>query len=1096
MSVSSRHTVPPHALVRASAGSGKTFRLTNVLLDLLLSGEDPGAILATTFTRSAAGEIRDRMLARLSDAVLDEDARAELDRHTEADASAEACAAALERVIASSHRLSILTIDALLARLAGSFGLELGLPPGWAMLDEQAEEAARERAVERALDEASPLVDHELLRELHGGKLSSDTHGAVLRAVAQAYSVFLECREASLWEAIGPAGRRLEDAALDEAIDALGELELPLTKAGKPDANWRKAHEAAIEQCAERAWDQLASKGIAAKVLLGETAFRRHEISDAFLEAYRPLVEHARHELTQRHAARTRAVRALAERFHAAYRAVKRSLGAATFDDPPALLLESGLAGETERMYYRLDARVRHLLLDEFQDTSMLQFRLLEPMLGELLSGGEDGRRVFCVGDSKQSLYGWRQAEPELLEAMDHRFEAFRPETLSSSYRSSPAVIDAVNEIFLGLAYNPLTRRDDAIASAAQRWDEAFEPHTSRRPDLPGLARLIVCRAPNEEEAAVSASQAAASAIRHETAEMVGGILRDAPGASVAVLCRAGKHIAPLLAELRALGIDASEQRGNPLTDTPALAAAASALRFIDHPGDTAALYHTLMTPLGRAAGFPHAAGWSPESEPETLDRARRRASELRRRIADRGLGPLVAEWYESCVEHLDAAGAERFERLVEMADRLDASGDGGAGTLADLAESRRVDAPGGSPVRVMTIHASKGLEFDAVVLPLFPQRSHPNVGRVLLDREDAIGPVRGVTLEPNTDLCRVHSDLERVKSDARRRDLREELCCLYVACTRAKRRLDLIVPPDKDGTPPNFQNRAYSPDLLVRAALALEATAEPGTVLWSTTHPGPDDDPTTPSLSHAEAQHAPRAWSEGLSGPSDVRPPPRRPVVLRVEAGPGRGRGDPARLTTITPSRARGAAAIDARELLLRRDDRAARTGSLVHAWFESVGWIEDGEPDRDTLRAGALREGFTEQEIDDALPLFERALRSPEVRGALSRDACRREHEAERLELHRERQFAVAAGDELIQGRFDRVVVWATGGSPVALRVIDFKTDRAAADADPETMNALADSHRSQMDIYRSAAATLWSLPHERVEAQLVFTAGVVLG
>jgi len=787
MSASGGGNGSPHRLVRASAGSGKTFRLTNELIGLLLAGEDPGGILATTFTRAAAGEIRERVLSRLSDAVLDGAARGELSAHTGRDVTAEACAEALERVVGSMHRLSILTIDALFARLAGSFGLELGLPPGWRMLDEDADRRAREAAVERALDGA----DHEqiagLLRDLRGGKLVAGAHWAALESVQRAYAAYLECADESVWCAIEPRGALLGDAELEAAIGALEGLEAPLTQAGKPRKHWVNNIEAAVRCSTELDWDGLCGLTLIRRVLNGDEAFDRAEITEEHTRALGPLIEHARRVVTERHARRTLATLRLAERFHGAYRAEKRSVGGVTFDDPPALLLESGVTGELERLYYRLDARLRHVLLDEFQDTSMVQFRLLEPMLDELLSQDEGGRRVLCVGDSKQSLYAWRQAEPDLLPSLPGVWGALEEETLSTSWRSSPVVLEAVNALFGGVGGNPAMRRDDAMRAAAADWDGRFDRHEAAKRDLPGLVRLMVSGEPDE---GLSREHGKQASVRERAAGAVEGILAEAPDASVAVLYRSRKHIAPTLAELARRGIDASEQRGNPLTDAPAVAAAASALRFIDHPGDTAALYHVARTPLGAAAGL----AWSPMAErdgPEGLYAAQRRASELRAEVARSGCGGVLASWYEACAGEMDVRGAERFERLIEMADAFDAEVAGGPSELADRAESRPVEMAGGASVRVMTIHASKGLEFDAVVLPLMGGgRGGSDHGRVLLDRGGGLGPVVRATVSPSKDVRALCPELEAVKADAERRDLHEELCCLYVACTRAREHL------------------------------------------------------------------------------------------------------------------------------------------------------------------------------------------------------------------------------------------------------------------------------------------------------------------
>src|SRR6056297_2150743 len=128
--------VQPNVLIRASAGTGKTFQLSNRFLILLHQGVSPDEILATTFTRKAAGEILDRVMVRLATAAMSAAAGQRLASELGLDAlSHDACLAMLRSVIHHLHRLRICTLDAFFAQLAGSFSLELGLPSGWHIIE-------------------------------------------------------------------------------------------------------------------------------------------------------------------------------------------------------------------------------------------------------------------------------------------------------------------------------------------------------------------------------------------------------------------------------------------------------------------------------------------------------------------------------------------------------------------------------------------------------------------------------------------------------------------------------------------------------------------------------------------------------------------------------------------------------------------------------------------------------------------------------------------------------------------------------------------------------------------------------------------------
>jgi len=1066
----------PHRLILASAGSGKTFQLTNAMIGRLLAGEPASNLLATTFTRAAAGEILHRALARLSDAAVEEEALKEIRAHVDPGATRRRCAEALERVVSELHRLSVMTIDAFFSRLATSFAFELGLAPGWRMIDEEEDERLRSQAVERALREAPPKEMFDLLRDLHGEGIRSEAHSMLMRLVKENYSAYLGTIDnEAAWSAIEPSGAALDGASIAAAMDALNPDLVPQTAKGLPDKRWMGALSKAVDAIDAADWEGLLESGLgkalfSAAAVGGEPAFYGKPFPDALSAALLPVVEHARHRLTTTHAARTRAARSLLERFDSAYTERKRAAGGVTFDDPLRLLTEAEATGRMEHLRFRLDARIGHVLLDEFQDTSLTQFRLLAPILDELLSQAEEGRSVFCVGDVKQSLYAWRDAEPTLLPALPGRWPSLRTERLSESWRSSQAVLDGVNAIFSTMRDNPALCSEKAGAQAAGAWDDGFGVHTAAKKDLPGAVYLTVADEPEAEEA-ISSAEAYQHALV-SAAMRVKAAHERAPGASIAVLLRRGADIRTMLALLKRFEVDASERRGNPLVDTPAVAAAASMLRLVDHPGCTAALRHVALTPLGEAVGL---------TDPSDLTAAQRVASRWRGRIAARGCAEALSEWLRLCAPSMDARSLARFEQCVHLAEDFDAEARGEPGDLAAILDTRRVDEAGGAPVRVMTIHASKGLEFDVVVLPLVAMRAWQVDSRgVLVGRDDPLGEVTRVTRYPNATMRLLHPGLAAMHEEALKRTITEELCCLYVAATRAKRLLEMVVSADKAGRDDDALEEdqwRLRPDHIVRAALAPHAPAAPGETLWSRRTDGAE-------------------WCDGVEQARVEEDAPAPEARLRVRAGERRSA---ARLASAAPSSEAGDAPIDAAGLLVARPAGGREMGEAIHHWFEQIEWLDGEDPDDASLVESARALSLPDELIRRALPVFRKALEAVPVREALSREPwLSRRPEASDAAAQRERPFAVRdrAGDEdegerLLQGRFDRLVIGRAGGRPVCAEVLDFKTDHAAADLTGEALDAYARRHRPQMDAYRRAAARLLRLPEERVDAALLFTA-----
>ena len=143
----------------------------------------------------------------------------------------------------------------------------------------------------------------------------------------------------------------------------------------------------------------------------------------------------------------TEATRDLLQRFDTAYQHLKARERSVRFEDVTRRLGEAALADRLEEVVYRLDGQVAHLLLDEFQDTSALQWRVLRPFAQRVVRGGEE-RSFFCVGNVKQAIYGWRGGVAEIFDALDDEFGGLPSRALNESFRSSPVVIDCVNKVF------------------------------------------------------------------------------------------------------------------------------------------------------------------------------------------------------------------------------------------------------------------------------------------------------------------------------------------------------------------------------------------------------------------------------------------------------------------------------------------------------------------------------------------------------------------------------------------------------------------------------------------------------------------------
>jgi ATP-dependent exoDNAse (exonuclease V) beta subunit len=1025
----------PRELVLASAGTGKTFRISSRIIGLLAAGAPAEAILASTFTRKAAGEILDRVLARLADAALDPRAAAELAEHAAlaaappADPTPAGWLGVLRALVADLHRLNVGTLDALFVRTATTFADAVSLPPGWTIADQPTAERVRSEALHAVLEGADPGELMELVRALEAADAGRSVHGAVLRRaeelLALHHAIDPSARDA--WDGLAqiarsaPAGLDARRAALAGAFRATTP---PANKDGSPKKLWAKALADAAAWLEAGDWGTLIDSTLCRNSRADGGSYDRVEIPAEVRALLDEACQLARFATARRLAAQGSAMGRLARHLADAAERTRREMGAFEFGDLTRLVGGPDALCRRPDLHYRMDARVRHLLLDEFQDTSLAQWEAMAPLMDGLAADGA----AVVVADPKQSIYAWRGGEPLLVRHVGDQYALTRDE-LSRSWRSSQAVLDAVNRVCERIEANPVFGDDEVARAAAAEWREAFAEHTAAR-DLPGHVRVEVGPADDDTGARPLLCRRAAERVK---------ALRDAaPGRTIGVLTRRNGTVARIMLELRTLGIHASEEGGNPLTDSPAVAAVLALLRMADHPGDRVARFHVASTPVGRVAGV----------EDFADDAAVRRAARrVRTRLLEHGYGRTLEELARDLAAECSARDRRRMAQLVELGRRYDARATLRATDFVRLVEAERVEDPTTADVRVMTVHQSKGLEFDIVVLPELDQplvrgdsaralsyRPHPTA------RVTRVFPYAG---EPMRALFPDLPELRLAAEQAAAARWRDALSGLYVALTRARHALHILVKPDG----PKGMGTAKSGARLVRLALAADGPATEGAVLHESGDP---------------------RWFDTLPPLPAAAPTPAAGADPAIRLAPSAGRRT---LPSVAPS-ALAAPDTDLRARL-RLDDGDAERGALAHAWLEHVRWIDDAAPADDELRAIAARvcPELDSDAVEAQIARFRGWLEAPALRALL--------HRAPGATVEREARFLHRDGDRLMEGAIDRLVLVREGGRVVAASVVDFKTDtpdRAAL-------------YRPQLAAYRAAVAAGYGLPPEAVTCTLVF-------
>ncbi len=1042
-------TALDHLVVMASAGTGKTYRLSSRYISLLASGVEPETILAATFTRKAAGEIFDRIVERLVEASLDDESLAELNASLLEGVTLTApdCTRLLGELMKRVDQLQVRTLDATFGRLARSFSLDLGFPAGLEMMGEVEEGALQVDALDQAV---SGLGDGKLLHELARQPGSREIQTALMDGLKSLYRAFLESDEAA-WLPSLAVSQAPEKGTLERAHKRLEAMDVATTQKNEPNKTWEKAKNRILEALEARKWTAVLGESLLCRSVLGVERYSRAVIEEHHRESLNEVAEVGLAGFLADEARHVGAMRTLLAAFDESWRTLEGERGVFCFDDIPRRLADAAL--DRPRLAWRMGQQIDHLLLDEFQDTSVLQWRAIEPIAKDLLSHDDGSMSIFCVGDVKQSIYGWRGGEPRLLPELPSRFEHFGdPQTLEENWRSSPVILDTVNRFFGGLSEVVIQEDwfDEDLKEAVEAWSAAFSEHrcSPKTESLPGMAELIEIEENPQRQI-------------ESTAAIVAEVHRENPRGTVGVLYRASKPMAALLHCLaQDHGIRASGERGNPLIDSKAVVLALSLLRLADHPGDRSSFLHLATSPFAEDLELQFS---RPEEE---LAQARKLSASIRHRLQDRGYGHLLTQFQEKVDqdESFSSWDRMRFAQLVERGFAHDRRPSSRPVDFVDFIREVPVANPSQAKVRVLTIHGAKGLEFDAVVLPDLGGRLLPGQQRLWTRREDPFGALDGVCRSVKKEILPLLEgpapDLVALAGDDRRRRFEESLSLLYVAMTRAKRRLVMLATPEAE------KSTSPRPSLLIRRLLGAGEQDDRG-VIWA--HPE----------NSAE-------WAVGIEEEApkeeDGTLPPRGAAL---GLGPTTG---PRLLNTRAPSARGDSEKVGVTDLLERDGAEARNRGTLFHRWFEEIEWANGYERDgcRDEMIAlgRATAPDLSEEAIAEHLDEFHNLLDGETVRKSLTDPLDGTERE-----VWRERDFLIrssgSSGEEpfLMNGSFDRVVLEKGEEGFVKAEIIDYKTGAM------DNVEAAVQHYSHQMKSYRWALGQLTGLPEEAISCSLLF-------
>ncbi|MDA7951123.1 MAG: UvrD-helicase domain-containing protein [Pirellulaceae bacterium] len=1074
----------PHLMIRASAGTGKTFQLTNRYLSLLFEGVDPSTILASTFTRKAAGEISQRVLLRLAEAALDLNAHSDLKIHLSNTPSQERLLPLLEKLFTHLHGLQISTLDAHFSKSARNFCLELGLSPNWKIIDEIELSQLHTRALLELLrqeEERLPTLFHLLFK----GEASRELTGELLLLVKSLHELYLITDEKTWHPFPRPKG-----LSSDELLNATKRfLQFPLEEIPK-HKKILEGHEEAQVAVRTGQWDLLLEKGIGKKVAAGETTYYNKDLSDDLIEIYVPLIKQARANFLNRLYEQTVATYSFLDQYNALYQKQKAEIKGLTFTEVTYLLAEASHQQRLPSSTYRSGAPLEHLLLDEFQDTSTAQWSILRPMAQEIVSGTTQ-QSFFCVGDTKQAIYGWRGGVAEIFDQLEEELTSLDSKELTCSYRSSPVIMDVVNQVFENLNHLDQFSLTGDYHQIYKQWQKKFTHHKSAKENLAGFVQIETADKPNSDISAQNTKQS----LWEATADRVEQIHQNAPHKTIGILVRTNSAIKEIIYELQRRGIRASEEGGNPLTDSPAVEILLSLCHFADHPGDLATCYHLFRSPLQNELGL---------TDYQDKTKNRQIAAQLRKELLQKGYGGMLTSWIEKLAPNCGKRDLSRLRQLLAFAHTYQKNATLRGDDFCNYIQNQRVPDPTDDRIRVMTIHKSKGLEFDAVVLPELtaPLAGMPQRNKYTLMRSHPAAPIESVIrYASQTTQAFLPPKWQEAFARTQAENVNESLCTLYVAMTRAAQALYLIMPPQEKSL---GETKTFDYSRLLRATLTDGSPFMENSIPYQIGHPTWYEE-SPPMISKATTAE-----------PMNLAP--RTPLLPKGTLGRRRG------WETIQPSELAGGNQRTIEQICRSQTSTAQRRGETFHKWFEQISWLEEGIPSKEELRLLGL-EIFGDQPgiLEEWLTTFEQIVMSSSLKSILSREdyletglpfskpIVDRIHQAKAegtlsLQVANEYRFACRQNYQLVSGSIDRLVLFLLTDKEreteeyLAADILDYKTDQLNETAQPSEGASLSspfeqaakekgEYYAPQLAAYTETVRSMTSLAPEAIGSRLLF-------
>ncbi len=1051
----------------ASAGSGKTYELVSRFIALALVSK-PEKICAITFTRKSAGEFLDKILERLADASRYDDKAEELNfnvnrlgakgLYTKQD-----FLELLSKICLSIDTLKLSTIDSFTSSLLRAFSIELGFAKRIEILSDYGLKKAKFEALDAVFkifnsDEKIFNEFAQALKIAAFGYVEKGALRAVLDFVENAHETFSEVSKIENWDfgKFFPSLKSVSGISLDacaEALDSLKAHDSPviLSIAGF----FEKAFNVGVPDELPVAVEQLASAYRIEKSNLKSLTIvyrnKPHEISAEDLKNMLTLCEALIFSELKKTFESSKAIALILEAYAKVYEDEILSAGRLGFSDITDTLSIHSSSLAREAVEFRLDSRIDHWLFDEFQDTSRQQWQIFENLVDEILQDTSGCRSFFYVGDIKQSIYRWRGGTPDLFDEIFEKYQGKienSAKSLTVSWRSVPIIIDAVNALF-----GDAQALYKNLGAPAEKWNGIWQNHSSyvthkleNGENLP----------PNETQGLVAFVSGNDAANKKNPASEIYEILNEIRpierGLTCAILVRRNDFALELTESLRKSADEngdtmrfSGELNVDIISDNMLGVAIKELLKYLAHPCNTFALEYLKMTPFASYAAI--------DAEAFILKNLEKILNEGFAKTLEDLCLPILKDYAIT-----DSFTQIRWQKIHFAAMEFDALKSKSIDEFLEflssytIAESSAKDA-----VQVMTYHKSKGLDFDVVILPYKDSGSRRMGVEVLRSGEYSMA----VNM-PKSSICEFSDELFSLRQSVKEQESFDDICCNYVAMTRAKRALYIVSNEplaNKNAEAKGFKNLLG--EFFADDKKCESVSPEGGLVKLETIRVVRGSNLAWhKNFEIKKHSETPEKFAESSKQKMD------EDALLSIKIASSNSFDFEAQ----TPSQN----AVQNLKFSFKsgKEKDALDFGSFIHSALEKIERAKSYE------EACAFIAGRHPENEEAVIRKYFRKIFE-------SNDAKKVFDPPQNTEIWREKNFDTLINGVWTSGVMDRVLIFKDGNAtPQSALIIDFKSDSLSS----KTESELLEKYSRQLKIYKTALSKLIKMPEEKIECAIL--------